>query len=363
VHDSFCAYAGANPSIGTKNRNMSQYNHPLAALPCSVGCATPIQFDPTPFGNRGTWEQVVEVGPSVKGEFIYPLGQSGFNAGVPAGYTGNGVKQAVNTSSMQPLWRDWRFIPMLHVCEDVTLGGDEDGDTDGDGVVDAFEKWYYGKHHEQRQLRHRRRRRFTGDRVSLGQRSHGGRHRSKDGVADGDDVAPQDRLCVIGTLRQAEPQATQATPAKDKVSAKWWSPLNVCIGSDYQTACTVDADCGVAGVCRRIRVNPKLDSVRIVAATTRRHWTPTSRLGGAVVGEERRHEVLLQGQGRRRTARSRRSRCRSTRRRAHLALLQRKDMDVATLPSTQRRDVVRHVDRNALLHGETGPTARPGRAS
>jgi hypothetical protein len=64
--------------------------------------------------------------------------------GFASGYQGSDVHQKMHTATLQPLWRDWRFAPMLKVCEDVTLGGDEDGDTDSDGVLDAFEKHYYG---------------------------------------------------------------------------------------------------------------------------------------------------------------------------------------------------------------------------
>jgi len=264
VRDSFCNYVSANPTIGTKNRPMSTYNHPLASLPCTQGCTTPIQFDPTPYGNRGTWEQVVEVGSTVTGEFVYPMGQSGFIAGKASGFTGNYVKQDMQTSTMQPLWRDWRFVPMLHVCQDVTFGGDEDGDVDGDGVLDAFERWYYGG------LTNNASSDTDGDGASLATEYRWGTDPTladtdQDTVADGNDVAPQDRLCVHGTLKKLA-VTDSATANGDKVSAKWEVPLNVCVGGDYATACTADADCGVAGRCRRMNVDPSVDSLRIVAA-------------------------------------------------------------------------------------------------
>jgi len=104
------------------------FNHPLSALYPSL------KFDPTPMGNRGVWEQIVEVGPVVLGEFIFPLGQSGFisDTGVPD----------PNTVTLHPVWRDWRFVPMLHVAEDLAV--DPDGDVDNDGVLDGYEKWYFG---------------------------------------------------------------------------------------------------------------------------------------------------------------------------------------------------------------------------
>jgi len=70
----------------------------------------------------------------VLGEFIFPLGQSGF-----ADARGN---PDPNSDSLQSIWGEWRFIPMLHIAED--LATDPDGDVDNDGVLDGFEKWYFG---------------------------------------------------------------------------------------------------------------------------------------------------------------------------------------------------------------------------
>ena len=109
-------------------RGETTYVHPLSALFPSL------VFDPTPIGNRGTYEQIVEVGPTVLGEFIFPLGQSGFidSDGIPGRHV----------TSLHSTWRDWRFVPMLHVAED--LATDPDGDIDNDGVLDGFERWYFG---------------------------------------------------------------------------------------------------------------------------------------------------------------------------------------------------------------------------
>jgi hypothetical protein len=116
---------GINPDAA---RPDSTYVHPLAALYPNL------VFDPTPIGNRGIYEQIVEVGPTVLGEFIFPLGQSGFidSGGLPD----------PNADSLHRIWRDWRFAPMLHIAED--LSADADGDVDNDGVLDGFEKWYFG---------------------------------------------------------------------------------------------------------------------------------------------------------------------------------------------------------------------------
>ncbi len=117
---------GGIPADGT--RGQSNYVHPLAAL------FPNLVFDQTPAGNRGIWEQNIEAGPTVRGEFIFPLGQSGFidSGGLPSDHS----------DSLHDTWRDWRFVPMLHVTEDLTL--DPDGDVDNDGVLDAFERWYFG---------------------------------------------------------------------------------------------------------------------------------------------------------------------------------------------------------------------------
>ncbi len=109
-------------------RSNSNYVHPLAAV------FPHLTFDPTPSGNRGIYEQIVEVGPTVNGEFIFPLGQSGFidAAAFPDRHN----------ESLHSTWRDWRFVPMLHVAQD--LATDPDGDVDNDAVLDGFERWYYG---------------------------------------------------------------------------------------------------------------------------------------------------------------------------------------------------------------------------
>ncbi len=117
---------GGIPANGT--RSQSNYAHPLAAL------FPNLVFDQTPSGNRGIWEQIIEVGPTVNGEFIFPLGQSGFidSGGLPSD----------NSDSLHDIWRDWRFVPMLHVVDDLT--SDADGDVDNDGVLDGFEAWHFG---------------------------------------------------------------------------------------------------------------------------------------------------------------------------------------------------------------------------
>jgi hypothetical protein len=138
VRDSLAAQitaSGGIPADGT--RPNSSYNHPLSALfpgPPPTG----LQFPPTPQGNRGTYEQIVDVGPVINGEFIFPLGQSGLIEGSIGGVTAVDP----NFLTLHPLWRDWRFAPMLHVGQDLEASGN--ADTDGDGVFDGFERWHYG---------------------------------------------------------------------------------------------------------------------------------------------------------------------------------------------------------------------------
>ncbi len=130
VRDSLSALASGGIPADTARSN-DNYAHPLSAL------FAELVFDPTPAGNRGTWEQIVEVGDQVTGEFIFPLGQSGLIEGNVAAVSSIDP----NTTSFSPIWRDWRFLPMLSVGADLAAG---DADGDGDGVWDAFERWHFG---------------------------------------------------------------------------------------------------------------------------------------------------------------------------------------------------------------------------
>ena len=104
------ASLATTPGIGPDTlRGTSSYNHPLSSLFPSLS------FPKTPFGNRGTYEQIVEVGPVVNGEFMFPLGQSGLIQGSIAGVTSIDP----NFTSLHTIWRDWRFVPMLHVAQDL----------------------------------------------------------------------------------------------------------------------------------------------------------------------------------------------------------------------------------------------------
>lgn len=120
VRDALSALStSADPFVDTTRTN-STYNHPLAGVPFHPSFAM-LSFAPTLTGNRGTYEQIVETGPVVNGEFMFPLGQSGMITGSLFG----GVTLIdPNVDSMQPVWRDWRFLPMLHVTD--TVGTDPD---------------------------------------------------------------------------------------------------------------------------------------------------------------------------------------------------------------------------------------------
>lgn len=123
-------------------RPVSHYRHPLYDAFVGLGnmtSAAMLDFAPTPQGNRGTYEQIIEVGPGApKGEFIFPLGQSGLITGSLGGVTSIDP----NVTSLHTIWRDWRFVPMLRVSSDLQSSGT--ADTDGDGIFDGYERWYYG---------------------------------------------------------------------------------------------------------------------------------------------------------------------------------------------------------------------------
>ncbi len=129
VRDALAATIGDLGGIPADSpRGNDTFAHPLSAL------YPQLVFDPTPTGNRGVWEQIVEAGPVVNGEFIFPLGQTAF-----VNTAGNPDPRA---DALHPVWRDWRFVPMLHIAQDLAL--DPDGDVDNDGVADGFERWYFG---------------------------------------------------------------------------------------------------------------------------------------------------------------------------------------------------------------------------
>lgn len=180
VRDSFAELAAGGIPADTARPN-SRYRHPLASL------FPVLEFAPTPFGNRGTYEQIVDVGPTVNGEFIFPLGQSGLITGSLTGVTSIDP----NATTLHPIWRDWRFVPMLHVAQDLAGGGS--ADADGDGALDGFERWYYGDTTQAGNSD------SDGDGLDLAAESVAGTDPTVsdtdgDGIPDGTDTTPQDRL-------------------------------------------------------------------------------------------------------------------------------------------------------------------------
>ncbi len=171
-------------------RPVSHYRHPLRDAFIGLGNPTSaalLDFEPTPQGNRGTYEQIIEVGPVVNGEFIFPLGQTGLIQGSLTGVTFIDPK----FTALQPVWRDWRFVPMLHVSQDLAGGGT--GDSDHDGVLDGYERWYFGD------LSHKRKYDGDKDRLSLKKEFLAGTDPTAadtdgDGIPDGIDSLGQDRL-------------------------------------------------------------------------------------------------------------------------------------------------------------------------
>ena len=161
-------------------RPQSRYAPPLSAL------LPELVFPPTPQGNRGTYEQIVEVGPLVRGEFIFPLGQSGFIGGSLGGVTSIDP----HVTSLHPIWRDWRFVPMLPIGRDIAAGG---SDVDSDLVPDAFERWYFGD------LRYAGSSDDDRDGLALVEEAAAGvdptaADTDGDGLRDGFDTAARDRL-------------------------------------------------------------------------------------------------------------------------------------------------------------------------
>lgn len=109
IRDSLSALATSPTLPAATARPLSQYKHPLSAL------FPELIFPTTPAGNRGTYEQIMDVRPALNGEFMFPLGQSGLIEGTLAGVTSIDP----NVTTLHPIWRDWRFVPMLHVSQDV----------------------------------------------------------------------------------------------------------------------------------------------------------------------------------------------------------------------------------------------------
>jgi hypothetical protein len=204
ARDSLSALAGGGIPADAPRGN-STYSHPLAAI-----SPVTLVFEPTPAGNRGTYEQIVDVGPVVNGEFIFPLGQSGLITGDITGQTVD-----PHFTSLHPIWRDWRFVPMLHVSADLAGGG---ADSDGDGAFDGYERWYFGN------LSRPGTDDGDGDGATLAQEFQAGTDPTSadtdlDGIADGQDGRGQDRLrSTLLNVRGSIKFGT--TPGNDRLTLK-----------------------------------------------------------------------------------------------------------------------------------------------
>jgi hypothetical protein len=181
VRDALAALAPGGIPAPTP-RDEDSYDHPLSAF------FPALSFPPTPEGNRGIWEQIVEVGPEVRGEFVFPLGQSGLASG---NFVSGITYLDPHTTSLHPIWRDWRFVPMLQVSRDLEAFGT--ADADGDGVFDGYERWYEGDT--------RAKAKSDADRDGatlleefLAGGDAGEADSDGDGILDGRDGASQDRL-------------------------------------------------------------------------------------------------------------------------------------------------------------------------
>jgi len=190
-------------------RPQDNYSHPLSGLFPSLN------FEGTPAGNRGTWEEIIEVGSTLVGEFMFPLGQSGHIEGTNAGVTFIDP----NNTSLSPLWRDWRFLPMLQTGPDLMASGSPDND--GDGVWDSYERWYFGDTSPAGKDD------SDGDKLDLVDEFLAGTDPTDDdtdddGILDGSDGRPQDRLLNGFTKLSAKFKVKTSKPDSDtlKVSGK-----------------------------------------------------------------------------------------------------------------------------------------------
>jgi acyl-homoserine lactone acylase PvdQ len=168
-------------------RSTRNYVHPFG-----------IAFPSTTRGNRGTYQQMVQVQQpkgdcaGSRGEMIFPLGQSGF---IPFAGPFVGGPPGPDTTTLHSIWADWRHVPMLISGSDLAVNG---GDTDGNGMLDSWECWHFDRSGVAASSRQNGPGDPDGDRLSnleewLAGSDPNDSDTDDDGVLDGFDAAPQDR--------------------------------------------------------------------------------------------------------------------------------------------------------------------------
>ena len=170
-----------------------------------------IAFPSTTRGNRGTYQQMVKMGKpkrecgGAQGEMVFPLGQSGF---IPFAGPFVGGTPAPHTTSLHPIWADWRHIPMLQMGSSIA----NEGDDDGNGIVDAWECWHFGRVGVVATSKQLGPGDPDGDRLSNAEEFQAGSDpkdsdTDDDGVLDGFDAAPQDRQDTTARVPTVDPTA------------------------------------------------------------------------------------------------------------------------------------------------------------
>jgi hypothetical protein len=200
------AYQATHTALGgvqaPNPRGTSSYVHPFG-----------FAFPTTPRGNRGTYEQIVQVEPTKakcggpRGEYIFPLGQSGFIPNNGAPFSGNFAGRSPHTESLHPIWRDWRFVPMLKAGATIASAN---GDADGNGILDAWECWHFDKTGVAATSQQNGPGDPDGDRLSNLEEYQAGSDPNDsdtddDGVLDGFDAKPQNRLDTTARTPTVEP--------------------------------------------------------------------------------------------------------------------------------------------------------------
>jgi hypothetical protein len=195
--DALDALGGIPAPVTRRTRN---YVHPFG-----------IAFPSTTRGNRGTYQQMIKMGKpkrecgGAQGEMVFPLGQSGF---IPYAGPFVGGTPAPHTTSLHPIWADWRHIPMLQMGSSIA----SEGDDDGNGIVDAWECWHFGRVGVAATSKQLGPGDPDGDRLSNAEEFQAGSDpkdsdTDDDGVLDGFDAAPQDRRDTTARVPTVDPTA------------------------------------------------------------------------------------------------------------------------------------------------------------